>query len=149
MNALPLEKVILEGSALAVAGIGFMALKRFQGTPTISPELQHTSFLKFSPFASYIVEVKALEQEALWNELTLQMDAFIDLTKDEKSSKAWVANRLVTEIKDTIHQMIEYAKTSKSLRLIDIAVNVKTDVFPNIEGMMDQTIHNMLLANGF
>ena len=92
---------------------------------------------------------KSLEQDELWTELTHQMDTFIDLTKDEKSSKAWVANRLITEIKLTIHQMIENAKTSKSMRLIDAAVNIKTDVFPNIESMLDHTIHNMLLANSF
>lgn len=149
MNTIPLEKVILEGSAIVAAGIGFLALKRFQGNMSISPELQHTSFLKLSPFASYIIELKSLEQDELWSELTYQMDAFIDLTKDEKSSKAWVANRLITEIKSIIHQMIDNAKASKSMRLIDAAVNIKTDVFPNIESMLDHTIHNMLLANSF
>jgi hypothetical protein len=149
MNTIPLEKVILEGSAIVAAGIGFLALKRFQGNMSISPELQHTSFLKLSPFASYIIELRSLEQDELWTDLTHQMDAFIDLTKDEKSSKAWVANRLITEIKSTIHQMIENAKASKSMKLIDAAVNINTDVFPNIENMLDHTIHNMLLANSF
>lgn len=149
MNTIPLEKVILEGSAIVAAGIGFLALKRFQGNLSIPPELQHTSFLKLSPFASYIIELRSLEQDELWTDLTHQMDAFIDLTKDEKSSKAWVANRLITEIKSTIHQMIENAKASKSMQLIDAAVNINTDVFPNIENMLDHTIHNMLLANSF
>lgn len=149
MNTIPLEKVILEGSAIVAAGIGFLALRRFQGNMSISPELQHTSFLKLSPFAPYIIELKSLEQDELWSDLTHQMDAFIDLTKDEKSSKAWVANRLITEIKSTIHQMIENAKGTRSMRLIDAAVNIKTDVFPNIESMLDHTIHNMLLANSF
>ena len=115
MNTLPLEKKILEGSAIVAAGVGFMVLKRFQGNVSIAPELQHTSFLKFSRFASYILELKTLEQEDLWADLTSQMDGFIDLTQDEISSKAWIANRLITEIKITIHQMIEHAKSSKSM----------------------------------
>ena len=141
-----MDKIILEGSAIVAAGVGFMVLKRFQGNPSVLPELQHTSFLKFSPFASYIMELKALEQNDLWNDLTTQMDEFIDLTKEEKSSKAWVANRLITEIKSTIDKMIEHAKSSKSLKLIDTAVNIKTDIIPNIENMLDETIHNMLLT---
>ena len=146
MNLLSLDKVLVEGSAVALAGVGYFAIRRLSQTPKHYPDLEHTSFVKHSAFAGPVVDLKSLGHEELWMEFVYTLDEFIDVSREETHAKAWIANRLITQMKDSAQSMILHAKRSRNMDLIDAAISVESDVMPTLERIFDETIHNMLLS---
>jgi hypothetical protein len=144
-NILSLNKVATEGSLLVAAGLGYFALKKLH-KPPVFEQLSHTCHVKHSNVAQHVMDLRDLKMEEDWFDFVQQLDVFMDISKKENAVNAWIANRCVTNLRATVNYMLERAKMSKDVDLIDVAVRIVNDVVPALDGLYDEVIHNMLLT---
>lgn len=146
MSILSIQNFLVEGGMVALAGLGYVTYKKFH-IPQSYPELDHTCFLKYSPFAESIMHLKAIDSNDLWIKITHDVDYLISLSQKPSASNAWLANRVITSIRSTTETIMEHAKTSRNNEILDRAIDIDTDTIPLLEKMYEELIHNMLMPS--
>ena len=73
MTTLSLENFVVEGSLAALLGIGYVTYRKFH-IPHVYKELDHTCHVKHSEFAQFVVELKVINVDNLWEKFVYDLD---------------------------------------------------------------------------
>lgn len=128
-----------------VLGVAYIAMKSKKNTKS-DPLLDHTKYLKKSPLASHVLELRDLRCDTDWSCLINECEDLIVLTSTNTvSGGQFLANRKTYSIGTLCKRMCDEAKRSGDAERIDASIHALRDHIPQIQDIISTYLQNMLL----
>ena len=142
--------VLVQGSALAGLGVAAFALRRIRMVsphPIVlheCPELVH----QFPDLAAAASQLATLDNDPALRAVVRKLAEIVRLDAAQGASAQWSISRLSAEIVHDAECMCRAAPIAASDAVFRAALTCRDEVVPQLQGQLDDLLHNHLLARG-
>lgn len=142
--------MLVEAGAAATIGLGLVALRSLRGPEKTAVEAAHTRMFAKSPFNRMVDNLRDLGQPDRLREFVDAAEEFLVIVQAYERGTVgghaqFVANRKAHELSVIVRRMIDAAKGSRNMTVVDAAVVCETEELPLIRTTCENALQNMLL----